>query len=227
MKGVLSNNVLEASVSSQQTFLFTAPHCVRVKREDSVHARERYTGEIAKGLAEHLEGSFVIWNGYDDDVNAKEPRNEDPNFLTASQSEKSVWVAELKKFWKTGLQKKLHIDVHGKKNKKKGPQTLDIGWMPMKMTMDDAKRAKDLVVCFENKLLPCLNDKGYAVDIDPALHGYWGGDLFTLSHQSVRLGGMAVQFEIPAKMRTDLGTDTKFLENFAKAIQEAHQDFIN
>jgi hypothetical protein len=62
----------------------------------------------------------------------------------------------------------------------------------------------------------------YAINVDPLLCGDWGGDLYTMTCQSVCLGIPSFQLEIPKTVRTRLVEDDEFASKFAKAIVDIY-----
>jgi hypothetical protein len=53
---------------------------------------------------------------------------------------------------------------------------------------------------------------------DPDLHGYWGGDIHTMTEQSIILGIPSIQFEIPLAVRKKLFRDSELRKKFHKMI---------
>jgi len=103
--------------------LFTAPHSKKVYRasgkdyeqfgvEESIHAREYFTGTLAMRWALESQGSFCIW-GKDSKLNKSDT---DPNYMIESKKLSSPFHQTLHQFLiKNSSITILHIDVHGKK----------------------------------------------------------------------------------------------------------------
>jgi len=131
----------------------------------------------------------------------------------------------------------LHIDIHGKKDRENNFD-IDVGTMPMQVLWSNKNQYEHLVNTCEEELGKALEKHSHkhvlhktskttgkiktlkmGVEIEPALHGYWGDKIMTtISHQSVMLGMPAAQLEIPSTMRKALVTDDEFFNDFAAAI---------
>ena len=212
--------------------LVTAPHGLKIFRGGRahderlrVHKRERYSTEIALLMAQRLGplASFIVWNCKT--AVPKDKANRDPNYLLESQFADCVWHQALEKFVskfrRRGLPS-MHIDVHGKCNRKKKVRHIDLGIEPLIQCCEDPEdtgaESLDWTV-LEARLLQSrcaaaldkvfdgvdLVGKCVRCDAEPYLCGLWGhGCEHTISHQSVRLGVPAFQLEIPLAVRRHL-----------------------
>ena len=89
-----------------------------------------------------------------------------------------------------------HIDVHGK-HEKKGHMNLDLGTMPMQVEYQDQELWYNLTSQLAHefsKVFKGIKIKGVCAqcDPDPRLHGFWGTNVQTISHQCVMMGIPAI-----------------------------------
>ena len=230
--------------------LFTAPHGLQVFRNRAggkhiTHLRERWSTELALKLAAAAPGpetaSFVIWNHKTG--KKKDPNNLDPNYLEAEEQRDSPWHRALLRFKQRGEAARrpmFHIDVHGKKDRKKNLD-LDIGMGPMEEHWDEdgmEQLKEHLEEAFTKKVFagtPELRSKAkgsvgrmnFGVEVDPRLSGYWGCDtVMTMSHQAVAEGIPAIQLEVPYSMRERLMSDDALFARFAAAIYGAYDAVV-
>ena len=229
--------------------LFTAPHGLQVFRNRAdgkriTHLRERWSTELALKLAAAAPGpdtaSFVIWNHKTG--KKKDPNNLDPNYLEAEEQPDSPWHRALMRFKQRGGAAKrpmFHIDVHGKKDRKKNLD-LDIGMGPMEEHWDEdgMEQLKEHLEEAFTKVFagtPELRSRAkgsvgrmnFGVEVDPRLSGYWGCDtLMTMSHQAVAEGIPAIQLEVPYSMRERLMSDDALFARFAAAIYGAYDAVV-
>ena len=212
--------------------LLTAPHGLKLFRGGRahgerlrVHLRERYSTEIVLMMAQRLGSlaSFIVWN-YKTAV-PKDKSNRDPNYLLESQFANSAWHVALQKFVskfrRRGLPS-MHVDVHGKHNRRKTQHHIDLGIepliqccanredygaKPLDWTVQEARLLQSRYAAALDKVFEGVNLVGKCVrcDAEPYLCGLWGhGCEHTISHQSVRLGVPAFQLEIPLSVRRHL-----------------------
>lgn len=225
--------------------LLSAPHGLKIWRGGTdgrrrrIHYREIYVTEIILKLAIHINkytgypASFIIW-----DRKVAMPadfRNLDPNFLTERQFSQSPWHEALEQFKAYGIENKMpifHIDVHGKKDRKTNLD-VDAGFRAMETRWE----SKQFVESFKEETHsaftkvfqdPSYEKRGmkYAINVDPLLCGDWGGDLYTMTCQSVCLGIPSFQLEIPKTVRTRLVEDDEFASKFAKAIVDIYTNCV-
>jgi gamma-glutamylcyclotransferase (GGCT)/AIG2-like uncharacterized protein YtfP len=216
-----------------------------------VHAREKFSTEIVLRLTQLVSQqlgvpvSFICWNMKA--AKPLDPRNRDPNYLLEEQFEDSPWHNALVR-WRDRCRAAcvpcMHIDIHGKKDRKGAKVwAVDLGIDPLlecteapektgaqtKWSADDARRLRDLhSTLLGEALAPTqINSKKVEVDPEPYLHGLWGHDCeHTLSHQSVRLGIPAMQYEVPFTLRLEMMKDTTILERVAQAIVCTYQHIV-
>lgn len=217
--------------------LLSAPHGLKIWRGGTdgrrrrIHYREVYVTEIVIKLAMEINkyagypASFIIW-----DRKVAMPadfRNLDPNYLTEKQFPQSPWHEALEQFKAYGNDNKmpiLHIDVHGKKDRKNN-MDIDAGFRAMETRWPDKKFVEEFKEETHQAFTQVFNDPSYekrgmqyAINVDPLLCGDWGGDLYTMTCQSVCLGVPSFQLEIPRTVRTRLVEDDDFATKFARAI---------
>ena len=227
--------------------MLTAPHGLELFRggdlgeRKRVHWKERWVTEIAlrlsQILASHMEWlmgscSFMVWNSIT--AQRQDQNNLDPNYLTASDLEKSDWHQTLIK-WKdtfagTGIPL-LHIDIHGKVDRKDN-LAIDVGCGAMEELWKDRKKEVTLLkktICDEiQKSLEGRRTYGYkqlkmVVERDPELRGWNNRGFHTMAHQSVLLGVPAIQLELPKTVRRALLVEQVFFDKFAKAIANTYR----
>lgn len=223
--------------------LFSAPHGLRVWRGGKavgerlrIHKREHFSTEIALRLAAEVgklgvQPSFVLWNC----VTARkaDKTNLDPNYLIPSQFDRSPWHHALWAYIEHNRGVPLlHIDVHGKKDRKDNLD-LDVGMDPLiEFWSDDSeKTALQEAVCdgFRAAMRGMPSQRRgmkFTVEDDPYLGGFWGDETTTFSHASVLRGVPAFQLEIPMTMRLKLMSDDSFCKRFAEAIVGAYNTVI-
>lgn len=217
--------------------LLSAPHGLKIWRGGTdgrrrrIHYREIYVTEIVIKLAMEINkyagypASFIIW-----DRKVAMPadfRNLDPNYLTEKQFPQSPWHEALERFKAHGQDNKmpiLHIDVHGKKDRKNN-MDIDAGFRAMETRWPDKKFVEGFKETTHKAFTKVFSDPSYekrgmkyAINVDPLLCGDWGGDLYTMTCQSVCLGVPSFQLEIPRTVRARLVEDDDFTSKFAKAI---------
>jgi len=218
--------------------LFTAPHGIKLFRGQAqpgenirVHKVERWCTEIALRLAESMpdllgfEGSSMVW-----DISLvserPNPANLDPNYLSIPEFAQSPWHQMLCRFREThpaeGL---LHVDVHGKRDRKSN-WDLDVGMQPMMKLWPDQRFVHMFLNRVCDEMEKALQGTKYTVNRSPTLCGWWGGDCHTISHQSVLLGTPALQLEIPRSLRADLVGSDQLFSRFAAAIATAFKEVI-
>mmetsp|Transcript_8008 Transcript_8008/g.11907 ORF Transcript_8008/g.11907 Transcript_8008/m.11907 type:complete len:217 (+) Transcript_8008:267-917(+) len=153
----------------------------------------------------------------------------DPNYMMPHEFKDSAWHQSLKKFKKHFERTNtpiMHIDIHGKKNRKNN-MDIDLGVRAMEVLFEDDKQA--FVDYFHNILAVNLSEAledcplyklmPFRIAPEAELNGYWGPNgIHTFTHQSVINGIPACQFEIPMAIRHQLMVDDSFLDRFAKAI---------
>ena len=226
--------------------LLSAPHGIKLwrggteGRRKRIHYREVLITEIVLRLSAEINkitgypSSFVVW-----DRRVAMPadfRNLDPNYLTEKQFPHSPFHEALVQFKKYGACNKfpiMHVDVHGKKNRKSN-MDLDIGFKAMENNWPEASFVKWLKSEAETKFQNAFNsprceknDMRFTVNVDPSLCGDWGGDLYTMARQSVTSGIPAFQLEIPRAMRGQLIEDSELMTDFAQSIVNVYNTCIN
>lgn len=237
--------------------LLTAPHGLRVYRgglngeRRRLHGREKYVTQIVLKVAALLrkrlgiEASFIVWNYKT--ARPKDSKNLDPNYLVESQFARSPWHQSLQTFKQRFFDKgkaSLHIDFHGKKNRKSKVHNVDIGIDPLLECCkdpEDCNATIDWSASEASKLqamTASILDKAFAKasgargkhiqsNPDPYLCGLWGhGCEHTLSHQAVRIGIPAFQLETPSDVRTKMMMDNEFLNKFANAIADIYEKVV-
>lgn len=223
--------------------LLSAPHGIKLwrggtdGRKKRIHYREIWVTEIVLQLALHIgkltgcPASFLIW-----DRRIAMPadyRNLDPNYLTEKQFAASPFHEALTHFKKFGEENKLpilHIDLHGKKNRRTN-MDVDFGFKALQTRWSDkgfvhwmkSECETRFQQLFESLNAPPAN---YTVNTDPLLCGDWGNDLYTMTCQSVCLGVPAFQLELPRTIRTHLVEDEEFMSGLAKCILDIYQTCI-
>lgn len=196
-----------------------------------MHKVERWSTEIALRLSESMaallgfEASSLVW----DPVLIPEqpdPGNLDPNYLSQAEFEHSPWHTMLCE-WAIvhGSVPRLHIDVHGKRDRKTN-WDIDVGTAALQFEWRDALLPIALRDTLCNELENALAGTKYTVNREPELDGMWGGDCYTMAHQSVCLGTPAIQLEIPRSLRADLTADDALFARFARAIAVAYKTVI-
>lgn len=227
--------------------LLTAPHGIKLwrggtdGRKKRIHYREIWSTEIVLKLSAHINkymgipASFMIW---DRRIAAPlDHKNLDPNYLTEEQLAMSPWheaLLQFKRFGKLNNCPLLHIDVHGKKNRKTNLD-VDFGFKALETRWKDqgfVGWVKSEAEASFNRLfdLPCCetnDDSKYTTNVNPSLCGDWGGDLYTMTCQSVCMGVPAFQLEIPRSIRTHLIDDEVFMNKFAKCIVDIYRTCIS
>ncbi|KAK3090184.1 hypothetical protein FSP39_009835 [Pinctada imbricata] len=226
--------------------LLSAPHGIKLwrggteGRRKRIHYREIFITEIVLRLAGEINkimgfpASFVVW-----DRRIAMPadfKNLDPNYLTEKQFPNSPFHEALVQFKKYGQLNKfpiMHVDVHGKKNRKTN-MDLDIGFKALENHWPEQSFVKWLKSEAETQFEKTFNspkceknDMRFTVNIDPSLCGDWGGDLFTMACQSVTSGIPGFQLEIPRAMRAHLIEDNSLMAEFAQAIVNIYNTCIN
>lgn len=234
--------------------LLTAPHSMKIMRGGGetgermrAHKRERWTAEMALVLARQLHtrgvpASVMFWNR----IAGPGSGRKDPNYLLPSQYPTSSWHCALHR-WALGSgglpiragggarsTPLLHIDLHGKVSEKLhldlGAAPLEEVWpradMPFVAALKSRFRAL-LDQAMEECGVVSLKGKQIEVDVDPALHGFWGENtVTTISHQTVQLGIPAVQFEMPPRLRERLVLDPALGTAFASAILDIYHNLV-
>lgn len=137
---------LEMKVCGARPVLVTAPHSMCLHRDgQDPHVVEKYTAEVAQGIAATLGGSYLGWSETERrktellwslskrlaaeqwieeirDPRCLDPRNRDPNYLSTQELAVNRWFQHMigaVNGWRRGLgpdTAMLHIDVHGCRN---------------------------------------------------------------------------------------------------------------
>ena len=177
--------------------LFTAPHGLEVYRggeaageTERVNKKELHTNEICLLLSLKvkkylgIEGSFVMWN--QKTAIPKDYKNLDANYLFEkefTQSPFHLFLHKLKHLYSHFPT--LHIDIHGKINRK-DDRNIDIGFAPMIALWKDQKQAQlvkdDFCKRMQQAVSSCKKTfSGFPITIDknPYLSGYWGDNMMT------------------------------------------------
>ncbi len=185
--------------------LFTAPHSSRVFRggkawgeEIRLHQRESYTAllaiKCAQGIGAYMKegggGSFCVWERN----TPLRASNLDPNYLKSESLANSDFHCALHHFARKFKRKPLlHIDIHGKVNRK-GNRNIDMGIKPMVKRWDDQTLVKSMKASMKSKLDAVFSEvkvdgmRPECINELEKLTGFWlKPDLFTLSHQSVEI----------------------------------------
>ena len=79
---------------------------------------------------------------------------------------------------------------------------------------------------YKNNKLKNNESLPFTVNVNPYLHGYWGGDCHTMSDQSCLLGIIGIQFEIPVTMRNELYKNEKLFKQFSQSITKLYKQII-
>lgn len=227
--------------------LLTAPHGIKLwrggtdGRKKRIHYREIWSTEIVLKLAAHINkymgvpASFMVW-----DRRIASPLhhgNLDPNYLTEGQLAVSPWHEALLQFKRFGELNRcpiLHVDVHGKKNRKANLD-VDFGFKALETRWQDQGFVgwlKSEAESSFNRLFdkPCCDsndDIKYTTNVNPMLCGDWGRDLYTMTCQSVCMGVPAFQLEIPRSIRHHLIADDVFMSKFAKCIVDIYRTCVS
>nr|XP_022318099.1 uncharacterized protein LOC111121223 [Crassostrea virginica]XP_022318100.1 uncharacterized protein LOC111121223 [Crassostrea virginica]XP_022318101.1 uncharacterized protein LOC111121223 [Crassostrea virginica] len=228
--------------------LLSAPHGIKLWRGGTegrrrrIHYREIHVTEILLKVANEINRiagippSFIIW-----DRRVAMPadfKNLDPNYLTEKQFPQSPFHEALEYFKHFGRENKLpllHIDMHGKKNRKTN-MDLDVGFKAMETHWKDqsfVKWLKNETECvFTNmfsdpKYIYEKNNMRFTVNVNPSLCGDWGGDLYTMTCQSVVMGTPAFQLEIPRAIRNQLIVDDELVTKLAQSIVDIYSICLN
>ncbi|XP_022318099.2 uncharacterized protein LOC111121223 [Crassostrea virginica] len=228
--------------------LLSAPHGIKLWRGGTegrrrrIHYREIHVTEILLKVANEINRiagippSFIIW-----DRRVAMPadfKNLDPNYLTEKQFPQSPFHEALEYFKHFGRENKLpllHIDMHGKKNRKTN-MDLDVGFKAMETHWKDqsfVKWLKSETECvFTNmfsdpKYIYEKNNMRFTVNVNPSLCGDWGGDLYTMTCQSVVMGTPAFQLEIPRAIRNQLIVDDELVTKLAQSIVDIYSICLN
>jgi hypothetical protein len=196
--------------------------------------------------------SFMVWNYRT--ARVRDSGNLDPNYLDKEavlhapwHSCLHAWRASAAPRWqesdgddamRSRRPKLLHIDIHGKMDRKT-QLDLDVGLGPMEYEWDEdaaeplkAQLDASLGQALAGKTLFNPNPRArrkmeLTVELDPVLNGFWGsGTVMTISHQSVLLGIPALQLEIPYTLRQALmAKDQVLFDRFSRALFEV-VDFV-
>lgn len=228
--------------------LLSAPHGIKLWRGGTegrrrrIHYREIHVTEILLKVANEINRiagippSFIIW-----DRRMAMPadfKNLDPNYLTEKQFPQSPFHEALEYFKQFGRDNKLpllHIDMHGKKNRKTN-MDLDVGFKAMETHWKDqsfAKWLKNETECVfttmfsDPKYVYEKNNMRFTVNVNPSLCGDWGGDLYTMTCQSVVMGTPAFQLEIPRAIRNQLIVDDELVTKLAQSIVDIYSTCLN
>jgi hypothetical protein len=146
---------IETIEEGSRPVLVTAPHNIFLQRDGQPpHMMEEYTTLIAQRFASQLGGTCLTWsrseqyrselawslarhlglNDKDGDLGALlDPRNRDPNYLSADELAQNLWFRQMSKMaeqWRETLGRSrpiLHIDVHGCKDPPCTPSHLTVG----------------------------------------------------------------------------------------------------
>lgn len=225
--------------------LLSAPHGIKLwrggtdGRKRRIHYREMWITELVLKLSMYINkytgvpSSFVIWDRRV--AIPADTKNLDPNYLTEGQFSESPWhesLVQFKRFGELNNCPIMHIDVHGKKDRKTnmdvdfGFRALEnrwhdkgfVGWIKSEVN-DSFGRLFEQPYCESN-------DMKYMCNVNPSLCGDWGGDLYTMTSQSVCMGIPAFQLEIPKTIRTHLIENDIFLSKFAKCIVDVYRKCI-
>ena len=189
--------------------------------------------------------SFVVWNMK---TAAKlTASNSDPNYMLERQFGASPWHAQLRRFrdrCRAAGVPCMHVDLHGKRNPKAGAKaySLDLGIDPLTDCAADKAVTGAEALLWSEAETGALKEAALhelrgafagvrvgrstngpqlpvKVEGDPYLCGLWGhGCEHTLSHQSVRLGVPAFQFEMPHALRRSAMQDDELVDRMAAAI---------
>ena len=129
--------------------VFTAPHTLALLRDNSPqHAREDYTGTLARRFANLCGGGYVTWTEEErrrvQALPAADASNRDPNFLTNDELSDSVWFHALLRQRERfvpmvfgndppgAMNACLHVDVHGMRDPPAHPVDLMVGSAAMR-----------------------------------------------------------------------------------------------
>lgn len=217
--------------------LFTAPHSATLYRggkeyntKVTIHGREKHTAILAIRYAAQTSGSFCVWNH----TKVLSHKELDPNYMIDSKLSISPFHQALH-----ALQAKnpsiplMHIDIHGKVDRKKN-FNLDLGLVSMDVHWGSSESkfisefCSGLTKGFDKALKLCGQMNGYDArcENNPALHGYWGGGIYTMTEQAIRLGIPSFQLEIPTTMRYRLFVDRGFSDMFLEGIMEVYKNVV-
>lgn len=228
--------------------LLSAPHGIKLWRGGTegrrrrIHYREIHVTEILLRVANEINRiagippSFIIW-----DRRVAMPadfKNLDPNYLTEKQFPQSPFHEALEYFKQFGRDNKipiLHIDMHGKKNRKTN-MDIDVGFKAMETHWKDQSFVRWLKSETECAFTNMVSDPKYTyeknnmrftVNVNPSLCGDWGGDLYTMTCQSVVMGTPAFQLEIPRAIRNRLVVDDELVTKLAQSIVDIYSTCLN
>ncbi|XP_062575003.1 uncharacterized protein LOC134236863 [Saccostrea cucullata] len=251
MKPILSKIITSTPACMFKLFgpiLLSAPHGIKLWRGGTegrrrrIHYREIHVTEILLKVANEINRiagippSFIIW-----DRRMAMPadfKNLDPNYLTEKQFSQSPFHEALEHFKQFGRDNKLpilHIDMHGKKNRKTN-MDLDVGFKAMETHWKEPSFAKwfksETEIAFTNmfsdpKYTYEKNNMRFTVNVNPALCGDWGGDLYTMTCQSVVMGTPAFQLEMPRAIRNQLIVDDELVTKLAQSILDIYSICLN
>lgn len=156
--------------SWRHSVLFTAPHTLELLRDGQPqHAREVYTGSLAKHFATAVGGACVTWTEPERErvgaLEIPDASNRDPNHLTDIEMPHSVWFAALRALreqmvpiWGPvggAMRPCLHVDVHGMRDPPAYSVDCLIGTSALRRHHGE-RRAEEFCAAIEAKLRPVL-----------------------------------------------------------------------
>eukprot|EP00756_Hemistasia_phaeocysticola_P003382 Hpha_TRINITY_DN12218_c0_g1::TRINITY_DN12218_c0_g1_i1::g.17155::m.17155 len=224
------------SAPGQPMVLFTAPHCLYLCRDQHKdHPAEEYTGTLARGFAAAVGGGHLTWARHEQKrVNAKKrgcPSNRDPNFLLATELERSPWTQQLRALRKD-CPLTLHCDIHGCKDPHTEPHHYKAHVHVGLAAMEQAGR-EDVPMfraALQEELDMVLGPRGFIVDAQPrCLVGSWVnrtpahcGRRMTVTQQAVQFGySHAIQLELAHSLRQTMAHDDTLKKGFSAALVRA------
>eukprot|EP00759_Apiculatamorpha_spiralis_P014359 PhF_6_TR21034/c0_g1_i1/m.30259 len=236
--------------------LLTAPHAKEVWRDGDhsavkgicghrLHKRELYTSEVILLLSQsffrcppRIGASYIVWNVRAMRCNGEEVASQpDPNYLFETEFERSAWHTALCAFrLRWGGLPLLHIDIHGKKDRKENLH-IDIGLSALKMYNEECyRKVKDMLGTQLGAVLrsmpPSKSGKCYGVYFPEDGErgcGFWGHGAssttptpHTMAHQANLLGIIGIQIEIPRTLRTLLVHSPALLDQWCTVLQDVY-----
>lgn len=251
LKEHIKLNRLDYRLFSHSKILFTAPHSIRLLRDNhQIHKKELYTKKLCIEFANIANAHYIAWD--DKEIKRVEQLNDnidnsnrDPNYLRDNELLKSWWTRLMKKIKGNIIGVSYHIDIHGMKD----PQTTneaDCMCGVGAMLTENREKAKKFQNDLEKYFIPALEkikvimnntnnsnvrelklQVGGNLTETPMFQGNWklvntNSDRNTLTQISAKLNySYSVQIELSMRLRKILVDSYDARRYFVHAIINA------
>jgi hypothetical protein len=171
--------------------------------------------------------SFIFWGA----TNLISDTDIDPNYLLPKMFADNPFHQSLHKWANINPERPLfHVDIHGKCDRENNCE-VDVGICSMDVLWENDPLGHKIRVFFEqhgNIFGELKFNKGFKCkfNTNPNLHGYWGGEIHTMTTQAILLGIPSIQFEIPFSVRKRLLRDKELRAKLNNLVLQLYHQVI-